>query len=43
MDIVEAYLISDIIKEEKQDGSFLVNAIRMSNGMPQSELRNIIT
>lgn len=42
LDYVELATLAGIKQEAKQDASFMVNAIRIGNGCPQSKLRNLI-
>ena len=42
LDYVELATLADVKQEAKQDTSFMINAIRMSNGCPRSKLKNLI-
>ena len=43
LDYVELATLAEVKQEAKQDTSFMVNAIRMSNGCPRSKLKNLRT
>ena len=42
LDYVELATLAEVKQEAKQDTSFMINAIRMSNGCPRNKLKNLI-